>query len=79
MTDQWGFEFTNQHGGTLFTVVPISRKEYRDKSPTKAAVKVERSPLFFRCWFITLTDDWGKEYTLQTEDSDMVSKIVSQF
>ena len=28
--------------GTYFTSIPISDKEYRDKSPTKAGVKITR-------------------------------------
>ena len=42
--------------GTFFTVIPISDKEYRKKSPTKAAVKITQN----KGWTIfKIYNDWG--------------------
>lgn len=45
----------------FFTVIPISPKEYRDKNPTKAAVRIEDdgTKTTFK-----INNDWGALYSL---------------
>lgn len=52
--------------GTLFTVIPISPKKYREKSPTKAKVEIELK----KDWTIfKIFSDWGECSTIEIHNS----------
>jgi hypothetical protein len=52
--------------GTFFTVIPISPKGYREKTPTKAKVEVELK----KDWTIfKMFSDWGECSTMEIHNS----------
>ena len=52
--------------GTFFTVIPISPKKYRDKSPTKAKVEIELK----KDWTVfKIFSDWGECSTMEIHNS----------
>lgn len=52
--------------GTFFTVIPISSKEYRDKKPTKAKVKIEIKKDYT---IFKMFSDWGSCSVMEIHNS----------
>ncbi len=61
----------SEDGGTYFTILPISEKEYRKKHPTKACVRMSQEGVKIR---FEITDDWGDNYFLYIS-TDMENQI----
>lgn len=60
----------HNEGGGMFIAFPISPKDYRDVTPTKAKVEIRRIK---DSTFFDITDDWGKQETVEITNDETVA------
>lgn len=69
----WALEFTNQHGGTLFTALPVSSVEHRKKWKTQAALV--RHSIEGSIHTLVISDDWGCHYSVQVDEAKQPEEL----
>lgn len=70
------FDVGYPEGGGLFTVFPISPKDYREKNPTRAKVNVRQGK---KSVFFDITDDWGYTQTVEisNDETEAIDAAIS--
>lgn len=71
-TDSGGFCISIKYneGGSYFTCIPISHRDYRKDHPTKAAFRAISSRE------VIVYDDWGKRYNIRIESANSIEPLV---